>query len=262
MEEHMKLGTVTYNIAADWDLDTIIDRCTQLGYEGVELRTTHAHKVEVGLSGDERARVREKFADSVVTLVGLGSAFEYHSPDPDELRGNIDGTKEYALLARDVGAQGIKVRPNGLPEGVPVEKTIEQIGVSLREVGEFAEEHGVKVRLEVHGNGTGHPPYVRQMMDAADHPNVYVCWNSNMTDLDDQGSIDSHFEMLADRIGILHINDLSNDYPWERLFQLLRERGFDGFCLAEIQGSSDPETVLKYYRKLFLTLSGQECVRD
>ena len=46
----MKLGLVTYNMAKDWDIPTIINNCTETGFEGVELRTTHAHKVEVSLS--------------------------------------------------------------------------------------------------------------------------------------------------------------------------------------------------------------------
>ena len=45
-----QLGIVTYNIAKDWDLPTILSRLGKLDYEGVELRTTHAHKVEVNLS--------------------------------------------------------------------------------------------------------------------------------------------------------------------------------------------------------------------
>jgi hypothetical protein len=40
-----QLGIVTYNIAKDWDLSTILTKLDALGYEGVELRTTHAHKV-------------------------------------------------------------------------------------------------------------------------------------------------------------------------------------------------------------------------
>ena len=43
----MKLGTVTYNLARNWDISTIIKRCSATGFKGVELRTTHAHKVEV-----------------------------------------------------------------------------------------------------------------------------------------------------------------------------------------------------------------------
>ena len=43
----MKLGIVTYNIGKDWDLDTLIANCEGTGFDGVELRTTHAHGVEV-----------------------------------------------------------------------------------------------------------------------------------------------------------------------------------------------------------------------
>jgi len=46
----MKLGTVTYNLAKDWDVATLIKNCTEAKFQGVELRTTHAHKVEVNLS--------------------------------------------------------------------------------------------------------------------------------------------------------------------------------------------------------------------
>ena len=42
------------------------------GYEGVELRTTHAHKVEVNLTKAERDEVRKRFEDSPVELAGHG----------------------------------------------------------------------------------------------------------------------------------------------------------------------------------------------
>ena len=46
----MRLGTVTYNLAQDWDLDTLIKNCQEARFAGVELRTSHAHKVEVALT--------------------------------------------------------------------------------------------------------------------------------------------------------------------------------------------------------------------
>ena len=51
-----QLGIVTYNIAKDWDLPTILSRLEKLGYAGVELRTGHAHKVEVNLTGARATR--------------------------------------------------------------------------------------------------------------------------------------------------------------------------------------------------------------
>lgn len=248
----LKLGIVTYQIGQNWDLDTIINRCSELGYEGVELRTTHAHRVEVDLSQRERKGVRKKFESSAVKLVGLGSAFEYHSTSEEELKKNIEGTKEYIKLAADVGAEGVKVRPNDLPDGIPTEKTIEQIGLSLREVCSFADDYGIKIRLEVHGQGTSHPPYIRKMADIADHSNLYVCWNSNITDLDDSASITGSFDLLKEKIGLVHINELwKEEYPWRELFSLLKDAGYQGFCLAEIPDSSEPESLLRYYKALF-----------
>ncbi|MCM8772317.1 MAG: sugar phosphate isomerase/epimerase [Candidatus Omnitrophica bacterium] len=247
----MKLGIVTYMIASEWDIDTIIKKCEELGYQGVELRTQHKHNVESSLSKKEREEIRKKFENSYVKLVGLGTCFEYHSPDKEELKRNIEGTKEYVILAKDVGAEGIKVRPNAFPEGIPKEKTIEQIGKALREVSNFAFDYGIKIRLEVHGKETSNPIYIRQMIDIADHPNLYVCWNSNMTDLDENGSIEKNFNLLKHRIDIVHINELWNEYPWIELFKLLKSINFENFCLAEIPSNPDPDRILRYYKALF-----------
>jgi sugar phosphate isomerase/epimerase len=254
----MKLGLVTYNLAKDWDCPTIIERCEATGFEGVELRTSHAHGVETELSAAERAEVKQRFAASAVELAGLGSAFEYDSPDPDEVRRNVEGTKEYAQLAADVGAPGVKVRPNKLheDEGVPKEKTLEQIGLALRDCGEFAKNLGVEIRLEVHGHETCLVPNIRAILDAADHDNVFVCWNSNPRDCDAEGAIDSNYALVHEAIRLVHITDLASpDYPWRRLFELLTADGYTGFTLAEIgQPSCEPERFMRYYRALWREL--------
>ena len=253
----MKLGIVTYNIGKDWDLDTLIANCEGTGFDGVELRTTHAHGVEVELSAAERAAVRKRFDESKVEIVGLGSAFEYDAIDPEELKQHIEGTKEYIRLAHDLGVSGIKVRPNKIhvDEGVEIETTLEQIGVSLAECGEFARDLGVQIRLEVHGRTTSDPVNIRKIMDYADHDNVFVCWNSNMTDLVD-GSIDGNFASLQEYIRLVHITELWNEYPWSRLFELLRQSGYTGFCLAEIPASADGIRLMCYYRALWRALAG------
>jgi sugar phosphate isomerase/epimerase len=250
----MRLGLVTYNLAKDWDLETILRNCEETRFEGVELRTTHAHGVEVSLSASQRAEVKARFADSPVDLVGLGSAFEFHSPDAGKLRANIEGTKEYVILARDVGAPGVKVRPNALPEGISEEQTLEQIGRALRECAAFAADHGVELRLEVHGRDTCQVPRIRTIIEHADHPNAKVCWNCNPQDLDGPG-FDTNFDSVASKIALVHMRDLyEEEYPWRKLFQRLRAIDYDGFCLAEIAESSDPLRVMPYYRALFLAL--------
>ncbi len=251
----MHLGLVTYNLAADWDLEQLIAACEATGFEGVELRTTHAHGVEPELDSRQRAAVRKRFEDTEVVLWGLGSTCEYHSPDPDELRRNIQTTCDFIDLARDVGARGAKVRPNALPEGVPVEQTLRQIGEALAECGEYAADKGVAVWLEVHGRETSHVPHIKTIMDIADHPQVKVCWNSNDADVVD-GSIVDNFALVKDRIGSVHMRDLYLDYPFHELFAGLRAINYEGFCLAEIQASADPERVMRYYAGLWREMTG------
>jgi sugar phosphate isomerase/epimerase len=252
----MKLGTVTYNIAMDWDVPTIIKNCTEAKFEGVELRTSHKHGVKVTLTKEERAEVRKRFADSPVALASMGSAFDYHTTDQAKLRKDIELTKEYILLARDVGATGVKVRPNGLPNGVPVEKTLEQIGRSLREIGEFGANHGQQIRMEVHGSGTSLVTNAKQILDFANHPNVGACWNSNPTDLQGDGW-DFNFNLIKKKIFTVHMRDLYlEDYPFRRLLTGLVDNGFTGFCFAEIPESKDPVRVMKYFRSLWLAYQG------
>ena len=252
----MKLGTVTYNLAQDWDIETIIKNCEAAKFEGVELRTTHAHKVEVNLTKDQREEVKQRFQNSSVELMGLGSAFDYHTPDQARLKEDIAATKEYIILAHDVGASGVKVRPNGLPKEAPVDKTLEQIGRSLREVGEFGDSHGVEIRLEVHGSGTSLLPNIKKIIDFANYKSVGVCWNSNATDLDGQG-FDYNFDLVKDKILTVHLRDLYlEDYPFRKLFSRLNGINFTGFCLAEIPPSDDAVRVMKYFRALWLAYQG------
>src|SRR3954462_5922530 len=90
----LKLGTVTYNIATDWDVPTIIKNLTEAKFDAVELRTTHKHGVEISLPPPARAEVRRQFEASAVKIGGLGTTCEFHSPDPAVVRKNIDETKE------------------------------------------------------------------------------------------------------------------------------------------------------------------------
>lgn len=234
----LKLGLVTYQWGKDYPLAELLQVCEQTQYAGVELRSTHKHGIEPSLNASQRAEAKKRFADSPVALVGLGSACEYHASNPAVVQKNIDETKAFIDLSAELGGSGVKVRPNGLPQEVPVEKTLEQIGKSLRVVGEYAAKANQQIRLEVHGKGTQEIPNMKKIMEVADHPNVVVCWNCNPTDLNGDG-FEANFETLAKWMGTVHIHDLRPgkvDYPWAALFKKLKDcraSGFTGWCLME-----------------------------
>lgn len=250
----MQLGLVTYNLAADWDIDTIIERCRNTGFTGFEPRTTHKHGIEPTLTKPQRETVRKRCADADIDLVQIGTACEYHSLDPDEVQRNIDATNEATLLAKDLGVPGVKVRPNGahLDKGVPIEQTLEQIGKAAAKCAAFAADHGVEIRMEVHGRVTQHVPYIRNILDHADHANLKVTWNCNDGETDDTGSIRQSFDLLKNDITMVHIQDLGVPrYPWQELFTLLKGMNYQGYLCAEIQPIDQPERLMHYYKTVF-----------
>jgi sugar phosphate isomerase/epimerase len=244
-EPKFQLGLVTYNVAKDWDLPTILRICKQVGVAAVECRTTHKHGVEPTLSADQRRDVKKQFADSGIRFWGCGSTCEFHSADPAVVRKHVEDCKRFIGLVGDLGGKGVKVRPNGVAKGMSAEQACDQIGKALVECGKAAADAGVEIWVEVHGAVTALPKNMRRIMDACGHPAVGVCWNSNGTDLVD-GSLAEGFELLAKHIKSCHINDLTGKYPYRDLFRRLKGIGYDRYTLIEVGKAYDPEVGTKF----------------
>ncbi|VTT98469.1 Xylose isomerase domain-containing protein TIM barrel OS=Isosphaera pallida (strain ATCC 43644 / DSM 9630 / IS1B) GN=Isop_0819 PE=4 SV=1: AP_endonuc_2 [Gemmataceae bacterium] len=255
-----KLGLVTYNVPAMWDLPTILKVCQEVGIAAVECRTTHKHRVEPSLTAEQRSAVKKQFADSGVVFSSCGTVCEFHAADPAVVKKNIEDCKQFIGLVKDLGGKGVKVRPNGVPKGADPQKTFEQIGAALDECGKAAADAGVEIWVEVHGAVTQVPKNMKAIMDACPSKAVGVNWNSNPTDVENK-SVKAAFELLKDRIVACHINDLENDakgtYPYRELFGLLKGIGYDRYTMCEV-GKTYPVAegteYLKKYKELWAKL--------
>ena len=251
-EPAIAFGLVTYLWGADWDLPTLLANCKKTNVLGVELRTTHAHKVEPALNDKQRAEVAARFSDAGVTCVGIGSDERFDNPDPAVVKKAIEATKEFVRLSHDIGGSGVKVKPNDFHPNVPKEKTIEQIGKALNELGEYASGFGQQIRLEVHGK-CAELPTIKAIMDVATNDNVAICWNSNKTDLAG-GGLEANFNLVRKRWGATcHIHELeSADYPHQQLINLLVKTKWEGWLLMENASKpADRVAAMAQQRKLF-----------
>jgi sugar phosphate isomerase/epimerase len=228
----MRFGLVTYELAKDWDLPTILKNCETAKVYGVELRSGHAHRVEPSLNEQQRKEVKKRFADSPITLVGLGAKIGFDSPDPQEHNKNVETVKDLIKLSHDIGGGGVRAMPNKKHKEVPIEQTIEQIGKSVNEVGKFGADYGQQFRLEVHGDFEDIPTF-KKIIDIANHPNVFVCWNCNKGDLKGKG-LEYNFNLLKDRIGLVHVQELdSPKYPFAEVIKLLVRMDYKGWVELE-----------------------------
>lgn len=255
----LRFGLVTYEWAKSWDLPTLIANCEKTNVLGVELRTQHQHGVEVSLTKAQREEVKKRFQDSPVTCLGYGSNFEYHSPDPALLQENIAQTKAYIQLCHEIGATGIKVKPNFLPPEVPRSKTTAQIAESLNTVGKFAQDFGQQIRVEVHGQHTQELPVMKEIFDQVTESNVKICWNCNNEDLLPPGlaqNFDSVKKWFGDTVHVREFN--SGNYPYPELFKLFSAMNYSGWILLEARTNpTDKVAALREQLELFQDLVEQ-----
>jgi sugar phosphate isomerase/epimerase len=244
------IGLCTYMVGAKMDLATLIDACEKGGMEGVELRTTHAHGVEPSLDAAGREKVKAAFAKTKVKLVALGTVCEFHAAEPATVQKNIDSAREFIKLAADLGAWGIKVRPNGLRKDVPEEQCLKQIGEGIREVAEFGKEKGIVVVMEMHGGGTSLPARCAKIMEACNHPSAGLCWNSNGDEVKD-GSIKESWALVGKWVRHAHVKDLGKGFPFDELVRLMKAAGFTGYCMLETSTTGDPVAFLKERRAIW-----------
>jgi sugar phosphate isomerase/epimerase len=249
-----RLGSVTYNLLKDYDVETIIKTLEAVGFEAVELRTGHKHGVEPSISTAERTRIRRRFESSKVRLLSYGTTCRFQSPDAAERKRQLEIAKTFVDLAHDTGAVGIKLQPMGLPPNVPQETAVQYFGASMRELGEYGAGKRVEIWMEVHGNGTQNPPVAAALLRAAGHDNVGACWNCNPTDVQN-GSVKESFAMLRRWIRNVHLHELSDDrYPFRELFSLLQESNYDRYTLAEVAESKEPERYMSMFKALWTEL--------
>jgi sugar phosphate isomerase/epimerase len=249
-----RFGLVTYLWGKDVALHELIAACARSGVLGVELRTTHRHGVEPSLSAAQRSEVRKRFADSPVTLVGLGSNERFDSPDPATVQAAIKTAKEFIQLSHDVGSSGVKVKGDQFHAEIPRQTTLNQVIAALRELGNFADQLDQEVRLEVHG-GFSDVSVHHQIISGVNHPRVRTCWNSNRQDLEGPG-LRANFDLVKNYFGrTAHVRQLDDpDYPWGELMGMFVGHGYDGWILLEAHGEVAPNELasrLTEQRRLF-----------
>ncbi len=256
--ENLRYGLVTYQWGADWPLPVLLANCEQAGVLGVELRVEHAHAVSPTLNAAQREEVRARFEDSPVEVLGMGTNCAFHSPNANDRQAQMALARDFIKLSHDIGGSGVKVKPDKLPKEVPVERTLEQIGRALAELGDYALGFGQEIRLEVHGDVTD-LGRIRTIMEIADRPNVRVCWNSNKPDLDGEG-LAANFAKVADFLGqTVHVHEVGDGtYPYDKLAELLVGVDYAGWVLLEASSKpADRVAALAEQKTRFLELVNQ-----
>jgi sugar phosphate isomerase/epimerase len=227
----------------------------QLGYAGIEPRTAsrHRHEVELDASPQRRRQIRDEVARSGVVMCCITVSCKY--ADPSTAQQNVDETHQYIDLAREVDCRRLRVFGGQYPQSVNDEQAMESLVNSLKAVADHAAEAGVTLCIETH-DAWCDPNRVAEAMRRVDHKNIAVNWDIMHTQRRGGMTMDQAHKVLQPWIRHTHVHDGTDengklkvvpigqgDYDHQRVLQLLKDDGYDGFISGEwIESSnSDPE---------------------
>lgn len=248
----MKLSLLTYNCARDWPLEQIIEVAHRWGYAAIEFRTesNHKHGVELELDTAARQKIRRQLEDSYLPASCIGTSSRFEAADPAERQKQIDRTKRYVELARDIDCDRLRVFGNDIPDGVDSRDCVDYVGDALHTLGEFASSYEVEINLEMHGQ-FNFWRYALGAVEKAALPNVGIVYNCDRRD-EIAGSVQETYSYVRDYINHVHMHDFTNGFPYGPVLRMLRDDGYEGYCSSEIdRAGPDPERVLAYYAVLF-----------
>lgn len=257
-----------------WTFSQALQHASANNYQGIEIRGIKGdldlpnHPI---FSATNLASTSREVADKNLKIVNLGSSANLHFLDLAKRQKNLDEAKKYIELANQLACPFIRVFPNDLPKDQDEKATVETIINSLRELGDFAKNSGVKVLLESHGKVIK-SDMLLHIMQEANHQNVGLVWDFfNMWSVTKEAPAEM-YQQLKKYIFHTHIKDAiltekgetytllgEGNSPVKEALHALKSGGYAGYYSFEWEKLwhpeiQEPEIALPHFAKTFTNM--------
>ena len=240
----------------DWSFEKTVTCATALGYDAIEIRGIEG-EMDLTQIAAFQPKVIEKSIEHMtnmgVKVCCLGSSCHFHDPDEQQRRKQIEDAKAAILLARELWCPFVRVFGDKLPDPAQKRTTIGFIVEALKEVGDYAAEHQIKVVMETHGDFCSSSD-VQDVMERVSHRNVGVLWDSHHPYRVHGESPRRTVSRLSEWIWHTHIKDSKptdkgfeyvltgeGDVPIPDILTQLNRIRYDGYLSLEWEKAWHPE---------------------
>ena len=248
----MHLGLMAYQMAKEWDIETTAKMCKEGKMESFEFLAEPAYKQKISLDMQpaEAKKTRKTFTDAGVHIAGLAISERYDWPNVGQVKEAIARTKQYMLLAVDLGAPRLRVLGDKFHDNEPKAWTTARVANALSEIVHYSAGLGVDIGFEMHNGFAGWEDAL-EVVKKVNHPRCYLVHNSQVQNTPPE-DFDRVFEILRPHIGHVHLHDLlDSKFPYKKFIKKLRDSNYEGHCSLELDPSQDPLRVLHLTRALF-----------
>lgn len=173
----MKIGFSSL-VCPSWDLQTIVAKAAEFGFDGVELRGLQGelHLPQVPDLAGNIGATRQLFAAAEVELVCLGTSCSFDSPRRSDLARRRAELDEFIELAAKLGCPFVRIFVGEVGKGQTRESTLARVAEELTRIAPFAAAQKVAVLVENAGDFADSAA-LWYLCDNVSHPAIRVCWN-------------------------------------------------------------------------------------
>jgi sugar phosphate isomerase/epimerase len=240
----------------DWTFDQILNFAVANHYDGIEFRGLLREMDLTKCKEFNKENIKttlQRFKDMNLKIVDLGSSSVMHLPEGQERNKSLEEAKNFITVAHQLNCPYIRVFPNVLPKDKYKSETFHLIAQSLNELGAFANNTGVMVLMETHGDLV-HVADIEEVMSMVNQPNVGLVWDIvNMWSVTKE-PVEEVYPKLKKHIHHTHIKDLKfsatgqryvllgkGDAPIFKAVKLLAKDRYNGFYSYEWEKLWHPE---------------------
>jgi len=163
-------------------VDDFLLKAKELGYEGVMLVAKRPHVSPHDYDKAARARLKAKIDSLGLTLVGLAGYTDFTAgidkPGIPNAEIQAAWVGEIAELAKDLGANMVRVFTGYERPGVPYDKQYAEVVAGLKMAGKLASKHGVTLVVQNHHDIALHHDAMYWLLKEVNMPNVLAGWDA------------------------------------------------------------------------------------
>ncbi|GGH85967.1 sugar phosphate isomerase/epimerase [Pullulanibacillus pueri] len=271
----MKLAFTTLG-CPEWDLERIIEKAVEFGYQGVDFRG-YLNELDIYKTPEfttDIEKTKEKFRKAKLEIPCFSSSVRLFTTSSEELGAFLNELDHYGQLCQYFQTPYIRVF-GGSIGSTDRQEAIATVIENLKKMLVIAEKYDVTLLLETHDDWTN-SAYVAEIYKKVDSKHFKVLWDIHHPYRTIHEDPDDTIETLGHSVSYTHWKDSyltdktekgfqlcllgEGDVPLERIYKRLVENEYDGYFTLEWEKKwwpdiEEPEIAFKQYADFMRALS-------
>lgn len=240
------------------DTESILEKLSVMGYDGVELQTRNPAEFDAEAFGKKVKDAGLEICAVSSGVVGETDGFYFMSPEPEKRKAAVERYKSIVDLAARYGVDSSIGRFRGQTKWAPDRKTgLDWFRAALDELLPYAQRKGVRIVLEPQ-----HPynlDTLNTLAETVEFIRSFAATNLMFeADIHHQGLTEKSipaalvYGMLSGYMTFVQVSDANRLPPglgifnWIDVFETLKAAGYDGWISVECKQFPDSERCAAY----------------